>query len=191
MNFTLVDSGATSTILPEAFAIKHKLHVYQPVRRITITNFNGKKKQIVSLADVWSRAEGGRVFKKLTVIVSQQAQEILISFKDQQKLGIFPSNYPCFIEEESHEVSEEMEVNEESDNIEAEIVYSAFARILEHDADKMVPTNYRQRSQLQEQLDEEDKLIAGKTDFEQKFIRKYCDVFSENLSPDKFYLAMT
>ena len=60
------------------------------------------------------------------------------------------------------------------------------ASIIEERAEKIIPSNYRERSKVQEILDAEQEMIDKKSAFEQKIFNKHRNAFSNNMSGDKF-----
>ena len=103
---SVMDAGAMSSILPLHMAEEHDFEVAKPRKKITLKNASGDEMDVQGVAIVWARAKGAKVYRKITFIVSSEAQELLISFKDQVTLRILPANYPYHLGDGEGEVTE-------------------------------------------------------------------------------------
>ena len=125
--------------------------------------------------------------------MSPDADQVLISYRDQQLLGILPADYPCYLggsneeeEEDAEDLSEEVRLDPESEDLEADVVYRIFGKILEKSGEEMIPKDYREQSLMEEMFRDKEELISQKSPLEQKMIRKYREVFAQSLNPGKF-----
>ena len=143
---------------------------------------------------VRARAKGAGTYSKITFIVSSDAQELLVSFKDQVTLWILPASYPYYLGDTEGQVAKFTEeenivtpYNEEPDQ-EAQIVYRMFAKFLEHQADSFIPGDKLEEKELIQDLhDEEEDMIKSKSSLEQKLIREYRDCFSQTLTRNQSF----
>ena len=66
-----------------------------------------------------------------------------------------------------------------------EVARQIVGAILSEKADKIILSNYRERSRAQDLLNSEEKCIKSKTDFEQRMIGKHRSVFSSAMNKDR------
>ena len=115
---------------------------------------DGKKMAVDGISFIFCKPDGCSFYKLIRFIVSPEANEVLISFRDQQTLNVLPRNYPCYLGEQNEEanyLSEIIEASDDSHLIEdhdphIEVARRIVGAILSEKADQIIPSNYRERS---------------------------------------------
>merc|ERR1712105_124105 len=170
---SVMDAGAMSSLIPLKVAQENGFVITKPKRKITLQNASGKQMGVQGLPVVWARAKGARTYSKIVFIVSEDAQELLVSFKDQVLLRILPANYPYFLGETQEEIAEFAQDEDivapydDDEDQEAQVVYRVFAKILEHQVDSFILGDQLEEKELIQDLhEEEEEMIKSKSSLE-------------------------
>ena len=100
---SVMDVGATSSILPLRIALNNNFNIIKPKKKIILTLALGQKLSVQGIASVWTKAEDGKTFRLIHFIVSSDATKLLISFRDQVTLKILPASYPYHLGSDEEE----------------------------------------------------------------------------------------
>ena len=190
---TTLDGGCTSSIVPTELAQEWGVDIDRRRNDITLLMADGSKMAVDGIAYIFCKPDGCNFYKQIRFIVSPEATEVLISFRDQQELNVLPKNYLCYLGEENEQanyLSDVIEPSEDSYVIKdydphVEVARRIVGAILENQADSIIPSNYCERSQAQDLLNSEEKCIKSKTEFEQRMIGKHRSVFSSAMNKDR------
>ena len=97
---TTLDGGCTTSILPTKLALEWGIEIDTQNNNITLLMADGSRMKTDGTAYIFCKPEGCPFYRQIRFIVSPDATEILISFRDQQELRVLPFNYPCYLGEQ-------------------------------------------------------------------------------------------
>ena len=90
---SVMDARATSSIMPLCIAKLKNYNITKP-KKINLTSALGQRLSVEGITSVWAKAKCGSTYRLIHFIVSGDAKELLISFRDQVTLKVLPASYP-------------------------------------------------------------------------------------------------
>jgi len=83
-----------------AIAKKYNLKIRKMDKQIVLTTADRKEMAVDGFTEIFCKPVGCPHYKKTRFLVAPEAINILISFRDQVRLGILPQSYPCYLGEQ-------------------------------------------------------------------------------------------
>ena len=100
---SVMDGGCTAAILPTAVAKKYNSEICKSVKQIVLTMADGKEMAVDGVTEIFCKPIGCPHYKNTRFLITPEATDILIGFRDQVRLGILPQSYPCYLGEQQEE----------------------------------------------------------------------------------------